>query len=62
MQTPGLVEGDFVVEAIRTPFVVEEWHRDCLTEVVQLQATAGDRVHNGRVMDYLDFDTTLQRP
>jgi hypothetical protein len=47
---------DAVVERVRLPCLGEEDEGDCLAEIVQLQATCADGVHDRRVVDHACWD------
>ena len=53
---------DFVVEAVRSPLLREEWNRHDLTKAVNHKSAAAHCVDDGCVVDHLNFDFLLHAP
>ena len=62
MQSPFDILLYFIVKTVWTPLFGEEWNRNNLTETINLQTTTTHRVHNRRVVNYLNSDTLLDTP
>lgn len=61
MQTDGVVLDDALVEAVRSPGFGEEADRDRLAEAVELQTAASTSIHNGGIVNHLNWDVLLLR-
>lgn len=61
MEADGVVLDDALVEAVRSPGFGEEADRNRLAEAVELQTTAGTSIHDGGIVNHLNWDVLLPR-
>ena len=57
----GVVLDDAFVEAVRSPGFGEEADRNRLAESVELQTTASTSIHNGSIVNHLNWNVLLLR-